>query len=302
VGALASALILGPVLLSLNQTATVYVPVTSLQNIPASMRADVAKLTKSERLRGLQADSDQREYRVWHNLDEQIGPPGRYLVDDRGAPVYLVDPGINGTYRALPDGRTVDKFDAPKATLMSYIIKGILSRKLPWGLVLLGAGIALVLEMSFLPSLAFATGVYLPLSSSSPIFFGGLIRWLVDVYLRRKHAHARLTEEQLVAETDKSAGVLLASGYIAGGAIAGILIAFITGLADPKAPGFRAALDTFNKSMISFSQHNPLATGGYADLFSLVPFLFLCGLLYLTGRDVILARKAGWATGQTGKC
>ena len=70
---------------------------------------------------------------------------------------------------------------------MSYIIKGILNRKLPWGLVLLGVMIALVLEMSGVPSLAFAVGVYLPLSSSSPIFIGGMVRWLVDRHVRRKH-------------------------------------------------------------------------------------------------------------------
>ncbi len=83
-------------------------------------------------------------------------------------PVYLVDPGINGVHRTRPDGTQVNKFDAPKATLMSYIIKGILNRQLPWGLVLLGVMIAVVLEMSGIPSLAFAVGVYLPLSSSTP--------------------------------------------------------------------------------------------------------------------------------------
>ena len=91
----------------------------------------------------------------------------KYLVDDAGKPVYYVDPGINGTIRELPGGKKVEKFDAPKATLMSYIIKGILGGELPWGLVLLGVMIAIVLELSGIPSLAFAVGVYLPLSSSS---------------------------------------------------------------------------------------------------------------------------------------
>jgi putative OPT family oligopeptide transporter len=291
VGALASAVILGPVLLRLNQTATVYVPVASLQNIPESMRIEPAKLAKREKLVGPQAVSDQREYFVWHNMDETAGPPGRYLVDDTGRPVYLVDPGINGTYRTRPDGTTVEKFDAPKATLMSYIIKGILSRKLPWGLVLIGAMIAVVLEMSFLPSLAFATGVYLPLSSSTPIFVGGFVRWMVDKYLRRKYAGHNLTEEQLAAEGDKSPGVLLASGYIAGGAIAGILIAFMLGLADPNAPDFRRALADFTRKMVELSHKNPLAEGAWSDVLSLAPFLVLSALLYLTGRDIILAGK-----------
>ena len=86
--------------------------------------------------------------------------------------------------------------------------------------------IAIVLEMSGIPSLAFAVGVYLPLSSSSPIFIGGMVRWLVDHYLRGKFRHKNLNEMELTAEGDKSPGVLLASGYIAGGALAGIVIAF----------------------------------------------------------------------------
>ena len=69
---------------------------------------------------------------------------------------------------------------------MSYIIKGILNRQLPWGLVLLGVMIAIVLEMSGIPSLRLCGWVYLPLSSSSPIFIGGMIRWGVDRYLRKE--------------------------------------------------------------------------------------------------------------------
>ena len=85
--------------------------------------------------------------------------------------------------------------------------------------------IAVVLELSGNPSRWRSRwGCYLPLSSSSPIFIGGAIRWLVDARARR-HLRSRqitLSEEEMVAESDKSPGVLLASGYIAGGAIAGI--------------------------------------------------------------------------------
>ncbi len=292
IGALASALILGPVLTVLNNGATVYVPAAELKNLPDTLRANPNSLTKREKLRGPQAASDTREYLVWHNTDEKTGYAGRYLVNDEGRPVYLVDPGINGTHRERPDGSTVEKFDAPKATLMSYIIKGILSRELPWGLVLIGAMIAFVLEMSFLPSLAFATGVYLPLSSSAPIFIGGLVRAAVDLYLRKKHRHANLTEEELAAETDKSPGVLLASGYIAGGAIAGILIAVIAGLADPNAAGPRRWLAWFNGWVADLAERNPFTSGASADLLSTLPFFVLILLLYLTGRDTILGRRA----------
>jgi len=124
-------------------------------------------------------------YRPWHQTDASGGAAKRFLVNDQGVAVYLSDPGINGIHKTRPDGSAVTKYDAPKATLMSYIIKGILNRQLPWGLVLLGVMIAIVLEMSGIPSLAFAVGVYLPLSSSSPIFIGGMIRWASIVTCER---------------------------------------------------------------------------------------------------------------------
>ena len=206
-----------------------------------------------------------------------------YLVDSTGMPQYLVDPGINGTHKFLANGKPAPKkFDAPKATLMSYIIKGILNHKLPWGLVLLGVMISLVLEMSGIPSLAFAVGVYLPLSSSSPIFIGGCIRWIADLYVRKKHRGMNLTEDQLVAEGDKSPGVLMASGYIAGGAIAGILIAFMAGV---------PFMANFNTKLDKLAEHNPFISNPSADLLSCIPFIILCGLLMLVGREMLLAPK-----------
>src|SRR5437868_8069972 len=189
------------------------------ENFPPTLKVDPAQAGPPEKLKGPQANTDSGLYRPYHKTDTAGGPAGRYLVNDQGTPVYLADPGINGIHKTRPDGSAVTKYDAPKATLMSYIIKGILNRQLPWGLVLLGVMISIVLEMSGIPSLAFAVGVYLPLSSSSPIFIGGFIRWLVDKYVHRKFRHKNLSEVELTAEGDKSTGVLLASGYIAGGAL-----------------------------------------------------------------------------------
>jgi putative OPT family oligopeptide transporter len=289
VGALASALVLGPLLLGLNEGSTVYVPLTDkasgqivAQGYAPDLHTDVSRLTSTAQLQGPQASSDSATYHVWHKTDEVGGPAGKYLVNDRGVPVYLADPGINGIHKTRPDGSTVTKFDAPKATLMSYIIKGILNRQLPWGLVLLGVMISIVLEMSGIPSLAFAVGVYLPLSSSSPIFIGGAIRWLVDLYLRKKLATRNLTEEELVAEGDKSPGVLMASGYIAGGAIAGTVYAFLN-----LWPRFT----DFTKWADETMKNNPVFAGAYSDALTVIPFAVLCLLLYLAGREVILATK-----------
>jgi putative OPT family oligopeptide transporter len=250
------------------------------RNFPPDLRAPAAELGRAEKLTGPQSSSDQNTYRVWQRNDPTGGAAQRYLVNEQGAPVYLVDPGINGTRKSRPDGSTVAKFDAPKATLMSYIIKGILSHKLPWALVLLGVMIAIVLEMSGIPSLAFAVGVYLPLSSSSPIFIGGIIRALVDRYLKIKFRHKNLSEIELTAEGDKSPGVLLASGYIAGGALAGIVIAVMNGV--PR-------LLNVNRSIEDWAAaKNPFFTGPHADLLACLPFLVLCALLYLVGRDILL--------------
>src|SRR6266542_3791070 len=330
IGAFASALILGPILLVLNDSATVYVPRVSFEaatqsvtldstrtaalpaysdqtkptapgeylvdssgkvaykveeNFPATLKVDPSQAGAPEKLKGPQANSDNGLYRPWHKTDTEGGPAGRYLVNDQGIPVYLSDPGINGIHRTRPDGSAVTKYDAPKATLMSYIIKGILNRQLPWGLVLLGVMIAIVLEMSGIPSLAFAVGVYLPLSSSSPIFIGGMIRLGVDRYLRKKLKDKNLTEDKFVAETDKSPGVLMASGYIAGGALAAIVIAILQGVPKP-------ALANFNRNVEDWANlHNPLFGGGNADILSMIPFLILMLLLYLVGREVLLTSK-----------
>jgi putative OPT family oligopeptide transporter len=213
VGALTSALVIGWTLLVLNDTATVY----STKNVP-TVTVDAGSLTETERVGGIYADQDKSEYRVLHARAAQIEgvPAGKYLVDDTGRIRYLVDPGINGRLKENDDGTRVEKFNAPKAALMSFIVDGILTQKLPWSLVLLGVAISIVLELSGVPSLPFAVGVYLPLSASTPIFCGGMLRWLGDKLSRRS-----------AAESEMSPGVLLSSGYIAGGTIAAIVAALL---------------------------------------------------------------------------
>ncbi len=279
IGAFASALFLGPILIKLNETATVYVPAAQ---VAPGLVTDVAQLApETQGLLGPQARDDAGQYRVWHKTDDAGGPPGKYFVNERGEAVWLVDPGINGAYRQRPDGTEVQKFAAPKATLVSYIIRGILDQQLPWALVLLGVMIAVTLEMSFVPALAFAVGVYLPLSASAPIFVGGAVRWLVDRRTRRQPAYATMPEEQFVAESDKSPGVLLSSGYIAGGAIAGIIIAFLAGV-----------LSDFDQAVTGWSSvHNPFYAGESADLLALIPFAVMVGFLFLVARGKVLGHK-----------
>ena len=136
------------------------------------------------------------------------------------------------------------------------IIDGILTQKLPWGLVLIGIFLALVMELVGVSSLPFAVGLYLPLSTSTPIMAGGIIRTLVDK--RRKGS---------VAEAEFSPGVLVSSGYIAGAAIAGVGLAFLTGV----------GID----SKIDLSGYSTYLSN--ADWFSLIPFAVLMYILYRIG-------------------
>src|SRR5437870_2329917 len=117
---------------------------------------------------------------------------------------------------------------APQATLMATIIKGLLSRNLPWGLVLVGVFVSVTLELCGIHSLSFAVGSYLPIATTAPIFAGGLVRAFVE---RRTGA---------AQESEVSSGTLFSSGLIAGGSLCGILYAVLVGtghIATPQAIG-----------------------------------------------------------------
>ncbi len=218
IGALSSALVIGVILLLLNQAGTIYT--TKPDYLPRVRIDDVKDLTQMEQPGGEYAEKDTTFYHVLHLArGERPGiPAGKYLVDDNGQIRYYVDPAINGVLTERDDGTKVsNKFDAPKTLLMALIIDGILNGKLPWELVLIGALIAVVLELAGVPSLPFSVGVYLPIQISTPIFIGGLVRYAVD----------RIRGSQ-ADDSETSPGILLSSGYIAGGSIAGVLIAFMT--------------------------------------------------------------------------
>jgi hypothetical protein len=260
VGSLTSALVIGATLLVLNDASTVY----AKRDFPTLTAP--ADLTQTDHVRGPGSEQDAKEYRVWHVGEGEVAglPAGKYLVDEAGKIRYLVDPGINGVEKVRLDGSVVQKYNAPKARLMSLIIDGILTGKLPWGLVLLGVAIAVVLELCGIPSLPFAVGVYLPLSSSTPIFAGGLARWVVDKWTKKS-----------AAESDMSPGVLLSSGYIAGGAIAGIVIAMFS----------------LSPSLVKSLDFSSLGAWTQNELTSLLAFGVLVVFLVLVGAERLLGPK-----------
>jgi len=114
-----------------------------------------------------------------------------------------------------------ERYSAPQATLMATLIKGILSFNLDWQFVLVGVFIAIVMELCGIKALSFAIGIYLPLATTLPIFIGGAIRGIVE--WRKKRSGETLSAE----EEDLGKGSLFATGLVAGGAIAGVIVAFL---------------------------------------------------------------------------
>jgi len=106
---------------------------------------------------------------------------------------------------------------APQATLMKLVIDGVLDQNLPWSLVAIGAGIALACEVLRIPSLPFAVGVYLPVSTMTPIFVGGLIRLWME----------RTAKDETTAADRRERGVLLGSGFVGGEGLLGVGIALV---------------------------------------------------------------------------
>ncbi len=304
VGVLTSAVVIGATLIGINQAFTT-ITARSYPNFTASIPPD-AKIVEQE-------GKSYRQISVPEQTDDV--PVGRYLVNDQGKIVYLIDPGVCGidterpvavsgapynTFSAsAPDpsaptylmadgprqvvefanetsgiqpGRyivdangtithhlsPITKLDAPKARLFSLIIDGILTQKLPWALVLIGVALALIMELVGVSALPFAVGLYLPISTSTPIFIGGMIRMLVDK--RRK---------DIGTSAEFSPGVLLASGLIAGGAMAGLAQAAFYML-DIKIPGFSSTFDM--SGLIGGLAHS--------DLWAIVPFAGLAIFLY----------------------
>jgi uncharacterized oligopeptide transporter (OPT) family protein len=110
-----------------------------------------------------------------------------------------------------------EKAAAPQARLMATVINGILTRKLAWGLVLLGVFLVIAVELLGVRSLSFAVGAYLSIGTTLAIFCGGMVRWFVDQAAKKAAGGAADSESEI------SPGSLFASGLIAAGGIVGLL-------------------------------------------------------------------------------
>ena len=158
-----------------------------------------------------------------------------------------------------------EKYNAPQATLMATLIKGILSFNLDWQFVIAGVFLALVLELCGIKSLSFAVGAYLPLATTLPIFIGGAIKGLVDWRMEKK--------SQEKENEDLGKGALFATGLVAGGALSGVIVALLN------------VNEGIANSLASISLEHPISEslgGGFYQFLGVLFFAFLSWTLYRT--------------------
>jgi putative OPT family oligopeptide transporter len=230
IGTLTSAVVIGGTMLALNAGGTHYTK-KGFPHVKVDVPSDAprqrvgqpydqpADEQSGEQITSLEPDT--KEYRLVYVREGQVSgvEEGWYLVDDEDRLTYRKDVPIKRDSGVMDNGRKApEPFKAPQPQLFSIIIKGILGGNLEWTLVIAGALIAVALELMGVSALPVAVGMYLGLGTATPIFFGGLLRWLTD---RMRGVSAS------EAESETSPGVLLSSGYIAGGTLCGLLYGFL---------------------------------------------------------------------------
>ena len=181
---------------------------------------------------------------------------------------------LDRTYRGPNElhGIGGPQLPAPQATLMATIIKGLLAQNLPWAPVLVGVFLAFMAQLAGAHALSWAVGAYLPVSTTAPIWIGGMMKALVDWWRKKK-------EGAVGEESELSSGMLYATGLVAGGSLGGVLIAFVAFFGDRvlhmEKPTLLEKLDLGNKFFPDIK--NGLVPGGIvcAIVFGLLCFLLL---------------------------
>jgi uncharacterized oligopeptide transporter (OPT) family protein len=173
---------------------------------------------------------------------------------------YLYNPATHQIEVQWVQGIGSEEVAAPQGRLMATVINGILSRRLPWSLVLLGVALVVGIELLGIRSLTFAVGAYLSIGTTLAIFCGGVVRWLVDQAVARAGGGAKSE-----AEKEVSSGSLLASGLIAAGGLVGL-----------AGVGLKLLESVTSFTTPHFSPTNPL----YKDWVSVLAFAALAFSLY----------------------
>jgi putative OPT family oligopeptide transporter len=204
---------------------------------------------------------------------------------------YLYNPVTGAIEVQWIQGIGSERAAAPQGRLMATVINGILSRKLPWTLVLLGVALVIVVELLGVRSLTFAVGAYLSIATTLAIFVGGVMRWMVDRAMLQHAAKLAAANPDVIdpatglpvptsvtpaldTESEISPGSLYASGLIAAGGIVGLL-----GVCAQLAEGLSEEHGG-HWQLFQFSHSNPL----YHDWIGVVMFVLLAYSLYYFAR------------------
>jgi putative OPT family oligopeptide transporter len=243
VGALTSVLVVGFTLVMLNRVYTRIEP-QAIENVQVSAEMKVVGETIHK----------GKNYQVINVIGSRTVRDGRYYYDSTAKRIeFREQVGIGS-----------GELPAPQAVLMSTVINGILRQSLPWGLVLLGVFIVVVMELCGVRSLAFAVGSYLPIWTTAPIFCGGVLSGLLTKVTKRQ-------------EGEVSSGALFAAGLIAGGSIGGLVLAAIIGSKLDTRLGF----DLLNGVSIGTKYWPGIAN---SSLVGILVFAAMASVLFLVGR------------------
>lgn len=235
VGALTSVLVIGFTLVLLNHAYTRVQPLV-VENVELTSEMKVVS----------EVTYNGKSYELINIIGSHRIPDGRYFYDSAARRIeYQRREGIGS-----------ERLPAPQALLMSTVINGILRQNLPWGLVLLGVFVVVTLELCGVRSLAFAVGSYLPISTTAPIFAGGVVSWLLQTIYKRQ-------------EGEVSSGALFAAGLIAGGSIGGLTLAALVGFAVDQKVAIGARL---------------WPTLANSSAFGLLVFVLMAAALFSVGR------------------
>ena len=259
IGVTVSTLAIGTTLNLMNKGLEKYIPQqinVNMQALPQGVKVERSTFTYKD-----------KTYTLLNSLGSHEVPDGEYLYDASSQRIeYQWAQGIGS-----------DKAPAPQARLMATVISGILNQRLPWRLVLMGVALVIAVEILGVRSLAFATGLYLPLGTTAAMFAGGLLRMLVEATTKKKD------------ESEASPGALYASGLIAAGGVFGLLGIVINLLQDPEisnnVPGWLTSMLRlpWRPDLFAFGPKilGPLAV---SNLFGVIMFLALAASLFYFAR------------------
>ena len=191
-----------------------------------------------------------------------------------GATIKILDtPTAEMAAQGIQHAIGTDKYPAPQGTLMATLIKGILSFNLDWQFVLVGVFIAVVMELCGIKALSFAIGLYLPLSTTLPIFIGGAIRGIAEWRNKKQNVHVAPEEEDL------GKGNLFATGLVAGGAVAGVIVAFLS------------ASDSISRGLAKVNTEHGITETFGGEAYKLLGVAFIAFMGFVLYRVAIAKKK-----------